>query len=164
MDTRQVCTFLVDDLLLGVETNQVREVLRFQEITRVPLAPAAVTGLMNLRGEIVTVIDLRTRLELPRREDDRPPMNVVTRIGDATVSLLVDEIGDVIEVTKDLYEPAPEHLSGVARELIQGTYKLEERLLLMLDVEKTVELDKPASFTAGVQTAQKSTLPETSLQ
>jgi purine-binding chemotaxis protein CheW len=137
-DHRQFCTFVLDGLYFGVEVKKVQEVIRYQEMTRVPLAPKVVRGLINLRGQIVTAIDLRRRLALAERPADRRPMNVVVRGDEGAMSLLVDEIGDVVEVQEDSFERPPETLNGVARELIRGAYKLKERLLLVLDTEKTV--------------------------
>jgi len=136
----QYCTFFVDALFCGVEVMKVQEVIRCQAMTRVPLAPRVVRGLINLRGQIVTAIDLRRRLELSERPDDALPTNVVVRTDDGAVSLLVDEIGDVVEVDDDTFERPPETLQGVARELIRGAYKLDGRLLLILDTERTVQL------------------------
>jgi purine-binding chemotaxis protein CheW len=148
-NTKQFCTFFVNGLFFGVEVLKVQEVIRYQGMTRVPLAPATIQGLINLRGQIVTAIDLRKRLELPPRDDDQLPMNVVVRSDDGAVSLLVDEIGDVVEIQDDFYEHPPETLKGVARELIQGVYKLKERLLLILDTEKTVNLTNAATAIRG---------------
>src|SRR5271170_5150484 len=106
-------------------------------MTRVPLAPPVVRGLINLRGQIVTAIDLRRRLELSDRPADQLPVNVVVQTDDGAVSLLVDEIGDVLEVPEMEFESPPETLNGIARELIRGAYKLADRLLLILDTEKT---------------------------
>jgi purine-binding chemotaxis protein CheW len=139
-NTKQFCTFYVNGLFFGVEVLKVQEVIRYQGMTRVPLAPPMIQGLINLRGQIVTAIDLRRRLELAPREGDQLPMNVVVRSDDGAVSLLVDEIGDVVEIQDDIYERPPETLKGVARELVQGVYKLKEHLLLILDTEKTVNL------------------------
>jgi len=139
-DSKQYSTFFLDGLFLGVEVRKVQEVIRYQEMTRVPLAPAMIEGLINLRGQIVTAIDLRRRLELPARPEGRLPMNVVVRGDDGAVSLLVDEIGDVVELQGEAYERPPETLKGVARELVTGVYKLKERLLLVLDTERTVTL------------------------
>jgi purine-binding chemotaxis protein CheW len=124
----------------GVEVLRVQEVIRHQEMTRVPLAPAVVRGLINLRGQIVTAIDLRRRLEMPDRSDSEPPVNVVIQTDDGAVSLLVDEIGDVLEVPEEAFERPPEALRGTARELIRGAYKLDGRLLLILDTDRTVNL------------------------
>jgi purine-binding chemotaxis protein CheW len=137
-DHRQFCTFVLDGLYFGVEVKKVQEVIRYQEMTRVPLAPKVVRGLINLRGQIVTAIDLRRRLALAERPSDRLPMNVVIRGDEGAMSLLVDEIGDVVEVQEETFERPPETLNGEARELIRGAYKLKDRLLLMLDTEKTV--------------------------
>lgn len=140
-NTKQFCTFFVNGLFFGVEVLKVQEVIRYQGMTRVPLAPATIQGLINLRGQIVTAIDLRRRLELPPQDTEQLPMNVVVRSDDGAVSLLVDEIGNVVEIQDDIYEHPPETLKGVARELVQGVYKLKERLLLILDTEKTVTLN-----------------------
>ena len=138
--TRQLCTFTLDDLLFGIEVMNVQEVIRFQEMTAVPLATAVVRGLINLRGQIVPAIDMRARLGLPNRAKDVLPMNVVVRTTDGVVSLLVDEIGDVVNVEPETFERPPETLSGIARDLISGVYKLKERLLLVMDTEKAVGL------------------------
>lgn len=139
-DVKQFCTFYLDKLLFGVEVGKVQEVIRYQEMTRAPLAPPVVTGLINLRGQIVTALDLRRRLKLSERASDRLPINVVVRTGEEVVSLLVDEIGDVLEVKDETFESPPETLQGVGRELIRGAYKLKERLLLVLDTEKAVKI------------------------
>jgi purine-binding chemotaxis protein CheW len=136
----QLCTFFLDNLFLGVEVNKVQEVISYQEMTRVPLAPRVVRGLINLRGQIVTAIDLRRRLELSEPPADRLPTNVVIRTDEGPVSLLVDKIGDVMEVEGDAFERPPETMRGIARELIRGAYKLANRLLLILDTQSTVQL------------------------
>src|SRR3990170_777201 len=87
-DVKQFATFYLDKLLFGVEVEKVQEVIRYQEMTRVPLAASVVTGLINLRGQIVTALDLRRRLEMPQREGKRLPMNVVVRTGEEAVSFL----------------------------------------------------------------------------
>jgi purine-binding chemotaxis protein CheW len=124
----------------------VQEVMRTLEMTPVPLAPHAVRGLINLRGQIVTAIDLRRRLGLPERAADQEPMNVVMRTDDGAVSLLVDEIGDVIEVNEDAFEPPPDTLQGDARALIKGVYKLNGQLLLILDSVKTASSELTLSL------------------
>ena len=139
-DTSQFCTFYLDKLLFGVELKSVQEVIRSLDITKVPLAPSVVSGLINLRGQIVTAIDLRRRLELEPQPPDMLAMNVVVRSQDGAVSLLVDEIGDVLHVSVNLFEPPPETLKGTARELIRGAFKLSDRLMLLLDVEKALRL------------------------
>lgn len=138
LSDRQYCTFYLDGLFFGVEVQKVQEVICYQAMTRVPLASRVVKGLINLRGQIVTAIDLRRRLELRDRAESELPMNVVVRTDDGAVSLLVDEIGDVMEVEDGTFERAPETINGVARELILGVYKLKDQLLLVLDTERAV--------------------------
>ena len=139
-DEHQYCTFYVDGHYFGLDVLQVQEIIRSQEMTRVPLAPPVVRGLINLRGQIVTAIDLRRRLELADRPAGQLPVNVVVHTDDGAVSLLVDEIGDVLQAPQDAFERPPETLRGTARELIRGAYKLQDRLLLILDTERTVNV------------------------
>ena len=145
---RQFCTFWADGHFFGIAVDDVQEVIKYQEMTRVPLAPGVVQGLINLRGQIVTAIDLRRRLGLPDREPGQRPMNVVVRTDDGTVSLLVDEIGDVLEVPDETFERPPDTINGVACELVRGVYKLKERLLLVLDVERAVHVGTPVEAAA----------------
>jgi purine-binding chemotaxis protein CheW len=137
--THQFCTFYLDRLMFGVELEKVQEVIRYLEITEIPLAPRVVRGLMNLRGQIVTGIDLRRRLDLADRPVEMQPMNVVIRSGDGAVSLLVDEIGDVVEVTEESFERPPETLQGAVREVLLGVHKLEKQLMHVLNTEKACE-------------------------
>jgi len=139
MASQQFCTFLLDRYLFGVPVPQVQEVIRFHPMTPVPLAPPAVQGMINLRGQIVLAIDLRQRLSLRERSEGELPMNVVVRTPDGAVSLLVDEIGDVIEVEQSTFETPPETLRGAVRSMILGVHKLEGKLLHLLDTEKTCQ-------------------------
>ena len=133
-------TFFVDDLFFGIDVLRVQEVLRYQPMTRVPKAPDVIEGLMNLRGQIVTAIDMRRLLHLPKRQGDVQPMNVVIRTDDGPVSLLVDEIGDVLGLENAAYELPPGNLEATARKLIRGVYKLDSRLMLVLDPERAVDI------------------------
>lgn len=141
----QFCTFFVDGLFIGVEVSRVQEVIRYQQLTMVPLTPPVIAGLMNLRGQIVTAIDLRRRLGMPDRNAEELPINVVVRAAEGAMSLLVDQIGDVIEVSEDAFERPPQTLSGDARELIRGAYKLEGQLLLVLDTARALDLAEGAN-------------------
>ena len=136
----QYCTFTLGELHFGIETHQVQEVLRSTELTRVPLAPPSIRGLMNLRGQIVTVIDLAERLGLARLGAAPSSVHVVVMADGAAVSLLVDAVGDVVEVTQAGFEYPPDTLEDWLRELIVGVHKLEDRLLLVLDVARAVDL------------------------
>src|SRR5436309_12089744 len=104
----QFCTFYVAGHYFGLDVLRVQEIISFQEMTRVPLASPVVRGLINLRGQIVTALDLRRRLDLPDRPADQLPVNVVVQTDDGAVSLLVDEIGDVLSVPEKEFERTPE--------------------------------------------------------
>lgn len=140
-EATQVCTFMIDGMWFGVDVTRVQEVLRYQEMTPVPLAPGVVAGLINLRGQIVTALDMRTQLDLPERDSTALPMNVVVRHDEEVVSLLVDEIGDVVDVDEQSLEPPPETLAAHTKTLISGVYKLEQQLLLLLNTQLAVRVD-----------------------
>jgi len=136
--THQYCTFYLGDQYFGLDVLKVQEIVRQQPLTRVPLAHAMVRGLINLRGQIVTAIDLRRRLDMPEFTEDHEPVNVVLQTDDGAVSLLVDEIGDVLEVSEADFERPPETLQASSRDLIRGAYKLDGKLLVILDPELIV--------------------------
>ena len=133
---RRFATFTVSGMYFGIDVLNVQEVLRRETMTRIPLAPDVIAGLINLRGEIVPAIDMRRRLGLPVPDESANPMNVVARTQDGPVSLLVDEIGDVLDLDAAAFEPAPENLNPHARELIRGIFQLKDRLMLVLDTDK----------------------------
>ncbi len=143
--TAQYCTFLVAGLYFGIDVRRVQEVLRSQDVTPVPQAPAVIAGLINLRGQIVPAVDMRRRLGLADRPAQTQSMNMVIRSEEGAASLLVDEIGDVLDVDGAAFEPIPDNLAPEQRELIRGVCKLRDRLLLVLDAERALEL-------AGTQT------------
>lgn len=136
--TQQLCTFFLEKQFYGVPVQQVQEVIRYQKMTRVPLVPSVIRGLINLRGQIVTAVDLRCRMGMAERPEGQLPMNVVIRTDDGAVSLLVDEIGDVIEVEDGTFERPPDTMEGAHRDLILGVHKLQDNLLLVLDTEKAL--------------------------
>ncbi len=138
--TRQYSTFRVADMFMGIELTRVQELLRYQEMTSVPLAPRAIEGLINLRGQIVTALDVRRILGLPAVESDGAlPMNIVIQSEGGAVSLLVDEICDVLDVPLEAAMPLPENLPAQQRELIQGVYQLESGLLLVVNTERLLD-------------------------
>jgi purine-binding chemotaxis protein CheW len=141
--SHQYCTFYLDGLLFGIESQKIQEVIRSLELTSVPLAPPMVSGLMNLRGQIVAALDLRQRLQLPARAPDAVPMCVVARTTDGVVSLLVDDIGDVVEVEEKMFERSPETLPAGVRQLIRGVYKLERQLLHVMETEEVCRVAEP---------------------
>lgn len=139
-ETLQYATFHVGDLFFGIEAVSVQEVIRHQEMTAIPLAPPAIRGLINLRGQIVTAVDARCTLGLPPAREGEPPMNIIIHAEDGAVSLLVDSIGDVLEVPLSSYAAVPDNMPTQQRDMIAGVYKLRDRLLLQLKTEQLLEI------------------------
>lgn len=130
----QYVSFWVDNQLLGVPVNSVQEVLNPQSIASTPKARPEIAGLLNLRGQIVTAVNLRKRMGLPDLEGDAESMNVVIRLNEESFSLLVDEVGDVINVPAETMEPVPQTLDTRWKTVTQGVFRLEERLFIILNV------------------------------
>src|SRR5208283_6190650 len=139
-NARQFCTFYLDHLLFGVESQKIQEVVTYRDLRPVPLAPPVVSGLMNLRGQVVVVLDLRRQLELPDRAANATPVCLVVRAAGGTVCLLADEVGNVVEVEDETFEPSPETLSARLRSVILGVHKLEEQLMHVLDTDQACEV------------------------
>jgi purine-binding chemotaxis protein CheW len=137
--TPQFCTFHIGELFLGIEVERIQEVLRDVAITPVPKAPAAIHGLINLRGQIVTAVSLRTVFGLPLDESGGSATMLVLEHRNGLVSLVVDRVGEVVSVRADDFEDPPDALKGGARKLIRGAYKLQQKLLLVLDVEHALK-------------------------
>jgi purine-binding chemotaxis protein CheW len=136
----QLSTFHVGKYLFGVDVALVQEVVRLQQMTPVPLAAPEIAGLINLRGEVLTAIDLRTRLSLPPADSDRERVNIVIRVDDEPVSLLVDEIGAVLEVSQIPFEQTPSTVAENVRDLLLGSYTLPDRLLLALNAKRVLNV------------------------
>ena len=139
-ETRQLCTFTLDRLLCGIDVSRVREVFRLREITPIPLAPDEVSGLLNLRGQIVTAIDLRRRLGLSEREGNDLPMSVVVYSPEGNISFLVDGVGDVLDLRDEDFELPPESIDDSVSEMLEGVYKLEGSLLHVLRVDNLLDI------------------------
>jgi len=137
----QLCTFRLGPLYLGINVTEVREVLLQADVTSVPHADDVIEGLINLRGQIATCIDLRRRLGLEARDPGMVPIHVVTMNDGEPVTLLVDAVGDVVDVDPDTYEIPPTTMDPETRELILGAYKLESELLLVLDLTKVTYVE-----------------------
>ncbi|MDO5712178.1 MAG: chemotaxis protein CheW [Micrococcales bacterium] len=141
----QYCTFRLGGHLFGVPVETVQEVLREQNLTPVPMASREVSGLINLRGQIVITVDLRERMGLPARDEHLEATNIVVRTsGDTVTSLLVDKIGDVLEPELDRFEAPPDTVVGRVRELVTRVCKLDRELMLVLDTDKAVDIDAAA--------------------
>ncbi|KRB77920.1 chemotaxis protein CheW [Nocardioides sp. Root190] len=145
----QYCTFWVADLYFGVAVDEVQEVLRHQPMTPVPRADEAVTGLINLRGQIVTAVDLRKRLRLPARPEGQVPMNVIVRSRGEVVSLLVDDIGDVIDTAGVDAQPAPSNMPRDVQDVVREVRPLPDAILLVLDADRAVDVATTPYNTGG---------------
>lgn len=145
----QYCTFHVDGLFFGIAVQDVQEVLRYQQMTQVPRAPRCVRGLINLRGQIVTAIDLRARLGLADRPDAQLPMNVVLRSRDEVVSLLVDDIGDVIDTSGLSLEAAPSTMPASVRDVLRGVLPLPTSILLVIDPDLAADIAAEPALLGG---------------
>lgn len=138
-DSLQVCTFLLGGRTFALPVSQIQEVVRQLEATPVPLAPPAVRGLANLRGQIAMAVDLRRRLDLPDRDPAQGEVNVVVRGEDGPVCLVVDDVGDVLDLPAGAVERPPETLKPAVREVVRGVCKLQEELVLLLDTARAAE-------------------------
>jgi purine-binding chemotaxis protein CheW len=134
----QFASFQVGDLLLGIDIRQVQEINRNLQITNVPHAPVAVKGVINLRGEVVTVIDLRTVLGLDTLEFNRTTRNVILKHAGEQIGLLVDSVAEVITCQAEDIDPLPENLGGRESACFSGVYKLPQGLLVVLNVAETL--------------------------
>lgn len=148
-DTQRYVTCQVEKVLVGVEADIVQEVTASMELTPVPFAPPAVAGLLNLRGNIVTAIDLRRCLDLTERAADEDFLNLIVKTEDGFTSLLVDRVGDLIEVDGRDLGPLPVTLSGPLRELSTGVHEVAGRLLLVLDTRVVLERSASDVTTSG---------------
>jgi purine-binding chemotaxis protein CheW len=137
---QQFCTFYLDHLLFGVESQKIQEVVTYRELRPVPLAPPVVSGLMNLRGQVVVALELRRQLELPERTSNLTAVCLVVHSTEGTVCLIADEVGNVVDVEEETFEPSPETLSPRLRSVILGVHKLEGQLLHVLDTDRACEV------------------------
>jgi purine-binding chemotaxis protein CheW len=137
--TREFLTIMIGDQIFGIPILQVQDVLGPQKVTRVPLAPRAVAGSLNLRGRIVTAIDVRACLGMPPIEKTGLDMSVVVENGGELYSLMIDRVGDVMSLPARDFEKSPPTLDPQWRGVCQGIYRLKDRLLVVLDVPRLLE-------------------------
>ncbi|HYW78494.1 MAG TPA: chemotaxis protein CheW, partial [Thermoguttaceae bacterium] len=128
-------TFCVGDALMGVNIRQVEEINRHVEVTIVPHAPPYVRGVINLRGEVVTVVDLRRILGLPPAEITQQTRTIVVRSKGEQIGLLIDRIADVVKARNDEIDPPPANVGGVEGRFFKGVYKSDSELLIILDID-----------------------------
>lgn len=136
----QLCGFKIGNGLYAISVLEVQEVIKPQLLTQVPSAPEYIRGLINLRGQIVTAISLRSLFGLSDDHQEEH-MNIIVRSGESLYSLIVDEILDVIDVDDSTFEKTPETLDDKIRRFITGIYKLDHKLLILLDLEKILNIE-----------------------
>ena len=149
MAEQQICTFFLKGVYFGIDVQHVQEVIRPQATTPVPLAPPDIYGLINLRGQIITVIDLQRRLEMSEPQtqsttklvDEPQGFNIIVCSEHEVVSLKVDYVGDVLEFEQNTFQPPPATLKGRMRQMLAGAYPLPEGFLLVLDAEKILDVN-----------------------
>ncbi|MHB8338395.1 MAG: chemotaxis protein CheW [Ignavibacteriaceae bacterium] len=138
----QLVTFKLDVEEFGIDILRVQEIIRIMNITKVPNSPEFVEGVINLRGRVIPVINLRRRLMLPTIEKDNKTRVIVVELSDKTVGFIVDEVNEVLRIPKSITEPPPEMTAGIDSDYITSVGKLEDRLLILLDIEKLVDKTK----------------------
>ena len=144
-DSDEFVTVTIAEQLFGIPVLVVQDILGPQKITKIPLAPAEVGGALNLRGRIVTAIDVRRRLGLAEKEDDSESMSVVVEHGGELYSLVVDAVGEVLSMSADTYESNPPTLDPIWREVSGGIYRLNGELMIVLEVDNLLSLKSLAA-------------------
>lgn len=132
----QLVSFTIDREEFGVDILKVQEINRMFQITKVPNAPDYVDGVINLRGRVIPVIDLRTKLGLSRKEHDKDTRIIVVELNGKTIGFIVDKVKEVLRIPSSIIEPPPDMVAGMNAEYITAVGKLEDRLLILLDLEK----------------------------
>jgi purine-binding chemotaxis protein CheW len=141
-EERQLVVFQLGAELYGVDIARVHEIIRLQAITRVPRAPKFVEGVINLRGKVIPVVDLRRRFGLPTAEHTRATRIVVVEIGDQVVGIIVDSVSEVLRINTSTVEPPSPVVAGIDSEYLHGIAKLPERLVILLDLDRVLARDE----------------------
>jgi purine-binding chemotaxis protein CheW len=134
----QLVSFKISDEEFGVDILKVQEIIRMLEITQVPNAPMYVDGVINLRGKVIPIVDLRSRFGMERRERDRNSRIVVVELSGKIIGFVVDSVNEVLRIPKNVTEPPPPIVTGVDSEYITAVGKLDDRLLILLDLDKVL--------------------------
>jgi len=143
----QLVSFKIGDEEFGVDILNVQEINKMATITKVPNAPDFVEGVINLRGRVIPIIDLRTRLKLERKTHDKDTRIIVVEISGKTVGFIVDSVQEVLRIPMNITEAPPEIVSGVDSEFIRSVGKLEDRLLILIDLEKVLSEKEKSMIT-----------------
>jgi purine-binding chemotaxis protein CheW len=142
----QLVSFKIGSEEFGVNILKVQEINRMLQITKVPNTPAFIEGVINLRGRVIPVIDLRVKLNMPKKEHDKQTRIIVVELEDKTVGFLVDEVSEVLRIPKSITEAPPELVANVNSEYITAVGKLDDRLIILLDLEKALTLQEKSEL------------------
>jgi len=148
-DERQLVVFQLGAELYGVEISRVHEIIRLQSVTKVPRAPVFVEGVINLRGKVIPVVDLRRRFGLPTADHTRASRIVVVELGDQVVGIVVDGVSEVLRVNTATVEPPSPVVAGVDSEYLHGIAKLSDRLVILLDLDRILARDERRALEAA---------------
>ena len=143
----QLVSFNIGSEEYGVDILKVQEINRMVEITKVPQAPRYVEGVINLRGKVIPIVDLRKRFDLDIKEYDKNTRIVVVDINGIIMGMVVDSVSEVLRLPSSTIEPPPEIVTGINAEYIKGVAKLEDRLLIFLDLSKVIDMSELTSIT-----------------
>ncbi|HRB54308.1 MAG: chemotaxis protein CheW [Ignavibacteriales bacterium] len=132
----QLVSFKISNEEFGVDILCVQEINRMLQITKMPNTPEFIEGVINLRGRVIPVLDLRIKLGMPRKEHDKNTRIIVVELKGKTIGFIVDEVSEVLRIPKSITEAPPEMVGGVNSDFITSIGKLEDRLLILLDLEK----------------------------
>lgn len=135
----QLVSFNIGDEEFGVDILRVQEINRMLEVTQVPNSPEYVDGVINLRGKVIPIVDLRERLGMHRREHDKNTRIIVVELGGKTLGFVVDAVREVLRIPRSVTEPPPQLVGGARQEYITGVGKLDDRLLILLDLDKILD-------------------------
>ncbi len=141
-NTIELATFYVGDALCGLNILNVQEINKLMDMTNVPQAPDYVTGILNLRGQIITIIDLGKKLGLDKQSIGNDPRNIIVNYPGGHVGLLIKKISDVVIADSDKIEPAPANMNGIQNIFFTGVYKTDKNLIGILNIEEVLKLEK----------------------
>jgi purine-binding chemotaxis protein CheW len=151
----QLVSFFIGSEEFGVDILYVQEINRMSQVTKVPNAPDFVNGVINLRGRVIPVIDLRLKFGMPKKEHDKNTRIIVMEVSGKTVGFIVDSVNEVLRISKDVTEPPPELAMGINSEYIKAVGKLEDRLLILIDLEKILSKEEDVQLNSVIATEKE---------
>jgi len=149
MAERQLVVFGLGEEEFGVDIIQVQEIVRLQEVTKIPNAPEFVEGIVNLRGKVIPLIDLRKRFGFSKVDHDDDSRIIVTMVNESLIGIIVDNVTEVIRLQEEQIEPPPGIVAGIGREYLQGVGKVENRLVVLLELDRILNLEEKEKLAAS---------------